>query len=233
LPMAETVKSEKPERPVRPDFLLHICCAPCSPHPIRLLKENYNLTLYFFNPNIHPESEYLLRLEESKKLAEIENIPLIEGDYQPENWIMNTVKYKSEPERGKRCEICIGDRLKETTIKAATLGKNFFGTVLTVSPHKDAVMINRLGNAAAEGLAPEGLALDGLARSGLARSGLARNSVEVMHFEADFKKKDGFKISSHRSKELGFKRQNYCGCVYSLLGAIKVGRAAAYPYRRS
>jgi len=196
----------RPERPGRPDFLLHICCAPCSPHPIRVLKENYNLTLYFYNPNIHPKSEYLLRLAESKKLAEIENIPFMAGDYQPENWMMNTLKYKDEPERGKRCGICIGDRLEETAKKAAALGKKFFGTVLTVSPHKDALMINRLGNAAA---------------GGFARSGL----TEVMHFEADFKKKEGFKISSRISKELGFKRQNYCGCLYSRFEAIRSGRA--------
>ncbi|MFQ5432879.1 MAG: epoxyqueuosine reductase QueH [Nitrospinota bacterium] len=202
--MAETIKSEKPERPVRPGFLLHICCAPCSPHPIRVLKENYNLTLYFYNPNIHPESEYLLRLAESKKLAEIENIPLIAGGYQPEKWITNTLQYKNEPERGKRCEICIGNRLEETAKKAAALGKEIFGTVLTVSPHKDAVMINRLGNAAVKGLNTD--------------------SLEVMHFEADFKKKDGFKISSRISKELGFKRQSYCGCLYSRLEAIQAGR---------
>ena len=214
MPMSGTVENEKPvrpERPARPDFLLHICCAPCSPHPIRVLKENYNLTLYFYNPNIHPESEYLLRLAETKKLAEIENIPLIAGGYQPENWIKTTLKYKGEPERGKRCAICIGGRLQETAKKAADLGKEFFGTVLTVSPHKDAVMINKLGNAAAEGLA----------RSGFARSGL----TEVVHFEADFKKREGFKISSRISRELGFKRQNYCGCVYSRLEAIKAGRA--------
>ena len=205
--MAETVKSEKPERPMQPEFLLHICCAPCSPHPIRELKKEYDLTLYFYNPNIHPESEYQLRLAESEKLAEIENIPLIVGDYQPEKWVMNTLKYKNEPERGKRCEMCIGDRLEETAKKAATLGKQIFGTVLSVSPHKDAVMINMLGKEAADMV--------------------SLDSLEIRHFEADFKKKEGFKISSQISKELGFERQSYCGCLYSRHEAVKAGRATA------
>jgi predicted adenine nucleotide alpha hydrolase (AANH) superfamily ATPase len=196
--MAETVKKGKP------GFLLHICCAPCSPHPIRELKKDYDITLYFYNPNIHPESEYRLRLAESVKLAEIENIPLIVGDYRPEKWVMDTLKFKNEPEGGKRCEICIGDRLEEAAKKAAALGKQIFGTVLTVSPHKDAVMINRLGNAAADTLSPD--------------------SIEVRHFEANFKKKEGFKISSRISKELGFVRQSYCGCLYSRFEAVQAGR---------
>ncbi len=195
------------EKKGKPGFLLHICCAPCSPHPIRELKKDYDITLYFYNPNIHPESEYRLRLAESEKLAEIENIPLIVGNYRPEKWVMNTLKYKNEPERGKRCGICIGDRLEETAKKAATLGKRIFGTVLTVSPHKDAVMINRLGNAAADRL--------------------TLDSIEIRHFEADFKKKEGFKISSRISKELGFVRQSYCGCIYSRFEAGHSGRHRA------
>ena len=185
-------------------LLLHICCAPCSPHPIRLLKEKYDLTLYFYNPNIHPMSEYLLRLAESEKLAKIENIPLVVGEYRRDDWIMNTVQYKDEDERGKRCEICIADRLEETAQKAASLGKEIFGTVLTVSPHKDAVMINRLGKEA--------------------EAALVKGGVDVRHFEADFKKKDGFKISSRISKELGFVRQSYCGCIYSRQEAVRDGR---------
>ena len=188
----------------KPNFLVHVCCAPCSPHPIKLLKDEYTVTLFFYNPNIHPQSEYLFRLAEVEKLAEIENLPLVVGDYKPKSWIMNTVTYKNDPEGGRRCEWCIDDRLSETAQEAARQKAASFGTVLSVSPHKDALLINRLGKGA--------------------ESGLAADGVKISYFEANFKKKDGFKISSQKSREFGFKRQNYCGCVYSRLEAVRVGR---------
>lgn len=179
----------------RDGFLLHLCCAPCSPHPIRKLKKDYSLTLYFYNPNIHPEAEYRLRLEEVEKLAKIENLPLLTGDYDKERWMKMALPFKNEPEKGRRCEACIGDRLEQTARVASEVGAKHFGTVLSVSPHKSAVMINGLGKNAETAVGKEG--------------------TELAFYEADFKKKEGFKISSKIAGELGFIRQDYCGCLFS------------------
>ncbi|GMT42539.1 MAG: hypothetical protein IEMM0002_0950 [bacterium] len=178
-----------------PDFLLHLCCAPCSPHPIDVLKKDYKVTLYFYNPNIYPETEYESRLDEVKKLAVIENLPLITGDYYPDLWIKDKEKLRDEPEKGKRCELCIGDRMMQTARTAARLDMENFGAVLSVSPHKDALMINSLGRKA--------------------QKILNRDGTDIVFFEADWKKKEGFKISSRISRNMGFVRQDYCGCVYS------------------
>jgi len=172
-------------------LLLHLCCAPCAPYPLRLLKEKYDLTLYFYNPNIHPKSEYLFRLKEVEELAKIEGLTLIVGEYKPEEWFEMTKGLESSPERGERCELCISDRMSESGRKASELNIKNFGAVISVSPHKDAMMINRVG-------------VD------------AGREHGVKFYTADFKKKEGFKISSKISKELGFKRQNYCGCSYSV-----------------
>ncbi len=181
-------------------LLLHLCCAPCAPYPLRELKKEFNLTLYFYNPNIHPKKEYLFRLTEVKKLAKIENLPLIEGEYEPEKWLEMTKGLENEPEKGKRCELCVSERMESTAKKAAELKIYRFGAVLSVSPHKDAVMINSAGKKAADG-----------------------QSAEITFYEANFKKKEGFKISSQISGELGFKRQNYCGCTHSLASRKTAG----------
>lgn len=173
-------------------FLLHICCAPCSPHVIRELKKQFDVALYFYNPNIHPLEEYFRRLEEAKKVAVIENIELHTGEYLHEKWAKTAEQWKDEPERGRRCEFCIGDRLDETARKADELGISLFGTVLTLSRLKSAVMINGLGEIAAEKF--EG----------------------VEFFNADWKKRDGFNISAKISGEIGLKRQDYCGCKHSM-----------------
>lgn len=186
----------KPGRNGKRDFLLHVCCAPCSPHPVEVLKKDYRLTLYFYNPNIYPQSEYEKRLGEVEKFSALENLPLLKGDYRPDAWTQKTLKYKNEPEKGKRCDICIGERLLETARMAARLGMENFGAVLSVSPHKDALAINRLGRETQAELESDGL--------------------KITFFEADWKKKNGFKISSRISKERGFAQQDYCGCTYSL-----------------
>jgi predicted adenine nucleotide alpha hydrolase (AANH) superfamily ATPase len=172
-------------------FLLHLCCAPCAPHPLRELKKEFDLTLFYYNPNIHPEAEYLARLDEVKKLAEIEKLPLIVGEYRHEKWFEMTKGLEDEPERGERCRLCISERLEVSARKAKELGIGRFGAVLSVSPHKDVYMINEAGK----------------------RAGSAGG---VEFYEANFKKKEGFKISSKISRELGFERQDYCGCAYSL-----------------
>ncbi len=186
----------EPARSGKQDLLLHVCCAPCSPYPVRILKRDYRLTLYFYNPNIHPQSEQEKRFGEVEKFSAMEELPLVKGDYHPSAWTKKTLKYKNEPEKGKRCELCIGDRLLETGRMAERLGIGNFGAALSVSPHKDALMINRLGMET--------------------QAELESGGIGMTFFQADWKKKNGFKISSGISKELGFARQDYCGCIYSL-----------------
>lgn len=180
----------------RDKFLLHICCAPCAPHPVRVLKETFALTLYFYNPNIHPASEYRARLEEARRFALAEGVPLVEGEYRPREWLKMAAPHRHEPERGKRCALCIGARLGSTARMAATLGAGTFGTVLTISRLKNALMINSLGRAAADALRGAG----------------------VRFHEADWKKREGEKISLRLSAGMGLRRQDYCGCVFSRMG---------------
>lgn len=176
-------------------FLLHVCCAPCAPHPLRTLKKEFALTLYFFNPNIHPKKEYKRRLDETRKLAEAEGVALVEGKYRPAAWLLKARQWKDEPEKGKRCEACIGARMDEAARKAKELGIRRFGTVLSISRRKSSIMVNRMGGLAAK-------KFPGIAFS-----------------EADWKKAHGERFSEKISAEYGFERQNYCGCVYSRIQA--------------
>lgn len=171
-------------------LLLHICCAPDAAYAIEYFGRDYYLIGYFYDPNIHPEEEYRLRLSETKRLSDILSFTLYEGEYDPERWFSITEGMDKEPEGGKRCEICFRMRLERSASFARTMGVDFFSTVLTVSPHKDAKLINRIGREVA------------------GRFGLR-------FLEADLKKKDGFKKSIILSKKYGLYRQNYCGCVYS------------------
>ena len=175
-------------------YLLHVCCAPCSPHPLRTLREQFEVTLYFYNPNIHPETEYQNRLGEVRRLAALEAVPLIVGEYRAEEWLAGAAGWKDEPEKGRRCEFCIGGRLDATARMAAAAGISRFGAALSTSSRKDVKMINRLGNKAAA--AHGGMLFDA----------------------ADWKKREGAKISVRISSQLGFRRQDYCGCIFSKAG---------------
>jgi len=171
-------------------MLLHICCAPDATVVIERLSPEYDLTGYFYNPNIHPKREYYLRLEEMKKLAERLNLQLVWDEYDVDRWFALTRDLKDEPEGGRRCEVCFRMRLERAADYAKANGFDIFTTVLTVSPHKKAEVINRIGEEIA-------------------------NEYEVQFLSANFKKKDGFKRSVELSKKFGLYRQDYCGCVYS------------------
>ncbi|MBN2415738.1 epoxyqueuosine reductase QueH [bacterium] len=174
-----------------PSLLLQACCAPCTTHPYRLLSERYRVTVYFYNPNIHPAAEYEKRLRELERFAGRRRFPLITGPYDAGRWFELTRGLEEEPEGGRRCPICYRMRLEETARLAAERGFDLFTTALSVSPHKNAAAINRIGREIA------------------VESG-------VPFLEADFKKKEGFKISCGISREEGFYRQHYCGCRYSI-----------------
>lgn len=172
-------------------ILLHVCCAPDATHVISVLKENYEPVIFFYNPSIFPDDEYFLRLSEAEKLSKSIGVELLKCSFSPEKWYELVTGFEDEPEGGERCEICFRMRLEETARHAKENSIDIFTTTLTISPHKNSSLINRLGKEA----------------------GL---KYEVEFLEADFKKKDGFKKSIELSKKHGLYRQNYCGCEFSL-----------------
>ena len=171
--------------------LLHICCVGCGAYVAEVLKEDHDVTLYFYNPSIWPVSEYELRRREALNISKDLDLPLLEGDYVHKAWLAKVKGLEQEPEKGRRCHVCYEDRLRATAAKATELNIEYFTTTLTVSPHKDAAKIFELG----EKIAAE-FGLKCIAR--------------------DFKKKDGFKKACDLSHELGLYRQDYCGCEYSM-----------------
>ncbi len=175
----------------KPRMLLHACCAPCSSSVVERLQQQYELTLFYYNPNIHPQSEYQIRCDEIIRWCERIELPLIVSEYDPQVWHYYVKGYEQEPERGERCTLCYRLRLTQTAHRAKQDGYDLFTTVLSISPHKDADRINQLGDELA-------------------------NAVGVDFYQANFKKQGGFQRSLEISKEQGFYRQNYCGCHYSL-----------------
>lgn len=172
-------------------ILVHICCAPDALYVMDILKNDFDISGYFYNPNIHPQKEYKLRLQETKKVARIIDFDFIEEEYDDNRWFKITEKYKQEPEKGRRCDICYAIRLERTARKAAELGFNSFTTVMSLSPWKKADVLNRIGR-------------------------MFASRYKIHFLESNFKKKDGFRKSVELSKQHRLYRQNYCGCLYSM-----------------
>lgn len=175
-------------------LLLHSCCGPCSTSVINSLKDDYKLTIFYYNPNIYPQKEYLKRLEEQKKYIKLsnQNIKVIDGDYTDHTLFESEFTgLEGCPEGGERCKKCIYLRLKKTAEFAKQNGFQIFASTLSVSPHKNANLINELG-----------LKL--------------QQDFNVEYLVSDFKKKDGYLNSIKISKEFGLYRQKYCGCKYSI-----------------
>ena len=179
--------------PVKPmnTILLHTCCACCASYVIPHLQDRYIVKNLFFNPNIHPMEEYNIRLSEMKLVSEHFGTVLEYGKCRPELWNKAVAPYRHLPERSRRCWECYHLRLEETAKKASELGIEFFTTTLSVSPHKIYRKILEAGRIAAE-------------------------KYGIQFHEEDFKKKNGFKLSVEKSRELGLTRQHYCGCILSL-----------------
>ena len=173
------------------EMLVHICCAPDASYGVRALRERFDTTGFFYNPNIHPREEFRKRLRATLDLHEKDPFALVVGAGGEEAWEDAARGKEDEPERGRRCEACVRLRLRETARKAVELGMPAFGTVLTVSPKKDAAMVNRVGREEGE-------------------------LAGVRFAEADLKKGDGYLKSVRASKEMGLYRQRYCGCRYSM-----------------
>ncbi len=181
-----------------PKLLLHSCCGPCSTSVIERLIEHYDITLFFFNPNIVNEEEYLRRIEAQKKVLEglskkanIGKVGWMQANYSPKIFHNNIKGLEKEAEGGKRCKECILLRMEETASKASIHKFDAFATTLTVSPHKDYKMISKIGNFLA-------------------------SKYNVGFLDEDFKKRDGFKRSIELSKKLDLYRQSFCGCKYSV-----------------
>jgi predicted adenine nucleotide alpha hydrolase (AANH) superfamily ATPase len=174
----------------KPRILVHVCCAPDALYVFEVLRDAYAVTGFFTNSNIHPREEYDVRLAEARKVARLMDVPLLEDDYDPEGWLALTAKFKDEPEKGRRCDVCYAVRLARTAARAARDGFDAFTTVMSLSPWKKAAVMNRIG-----------------------RQFAARHGVAFL--AADFKKQDGFKKSVELSRTHGLYRQDYCGCLYS------------------
>jgi predicted adenine nucleotide alpha hydrolase (AANH) superfamily ATPase len=175
---------------MKPKLLLHICCAPCSTHVVEVLREDYDLTGYFYNPNIHPKTEYLKREEEMKRYAGKIGLDLVCAEYDDARWFEMVKGMEDVPEGGERCFLCYRMRLKKAAQYAAEHGYQLVATTLSISPHKNAVKINKIG--------PE-----------------VADNRGLQFYTADFKKKGGFERSVRMSKEAGLYRQSYCGCIFS------------------
>jgi predicted adenine nucleotide alpha hydrolase (AANH) superfamily ATPase len=177
-----------------PRLLLHSCCAPCSSYVIEYLSQYFEITVFYYNPNISMEEEYKKRVAEQqrfiKEFPAKHKVSFIEGDYDT-SVFYNTVKgYEKCKEGGERCFLCYELRLRETARRAVAGEFDYFTTTLTISPLKKSVKLNEIGY---------NLGME----------------YGVGYLLSDFKKKEGYKRSIELSKEYDLYRQNYCGCIYS------------------
>lgn len=170
-------------------LLLHSCCAPCSSSVLEFLMPKIKVTVYYYNPCIMPAEEYEHRLSEQRRLCGILNVPLIEGVYENDRYLSVIKGLEGAPEGGNRCEKCFYMRLKSTALAAKQGGYDYFCTTLTVSPHKNAELINTIGNEVSK-------------------------EVGIEFLPSDFKKRNGYLRSIQLSKEYGLYRQVYCGCRF-------------------
>lgn len=178
-----------------PKLLLHSCCAPCSSYVLEYLSQYFEITVFYYNPNIYPPSEYEMRVEEQKRLAGAlpgkYPVKVLEGTYEPERFYRAVKGLEHIPEGGERCFACFKERLSETARLAKELQMDYFTTTLTISPLKNAAKINEI---------EEELAA----------------LYQVESLPSDFKKKNGYQRSIELSREYNLYRQDYCGCVFSL-----------------
>ena len=183
---------------IRPTLFLHSCCAPCSSYVLEYLSEYFDITIFYYNPNISPETEFVKRVREQKRLVNTmplkSEIKVIEGKYDSERFFEIAKGLEKLKEGGERCFKCYRLRLEETALMAKEMGFDYFTTTLSISPHKNAQVLNQIGKELGE-------------------------KYGVNYLFSDFKKKNGYKRSCTLSEEYGLYRQNYCGCIYSKLEA--------------
>ena len=191
LELDKTLKKITAEN-IRPKLLLHACCAPCSSYVLEYLTNYFDITVFFYNPNISPESEYLHRVSEIKRLISemCPSVKFIEGRYEPKKFYEMAKGLENEPERGARCVKCYRMRIEESAVIAKQNNFDYFTTTLSISPQKDSHVLNSIGKEISE-------------------------IYNVPYLYSDFKKKGGYKRSIELSAEFHLYRQNFCGCIYS------------------
>ena len=177
-----------------PTLLIHSCCAPCSSYVLEYLSEYFEITVFYYNPNIYPESEYTKRIVEQQKLIQDMDfkhpVSFMAGEYEKEKFYAMSEGMEHLKEGGARCMKCYELRLSEAAKQAAAGGFDYFTTTLSISPMKNAQKLNEIG----------------------VRVGKEHG---VEYLVSDFKKKNGYKRSVELSKEYGLYRQDYCGCIFS------------------
>lgn len=175
-------------------LLLHSCCAPCSSYCIEYLSQYFIITVFYYNPNLYPDDEYRHRSSEQKRLiGEMKTkypVSYIDENFDSSEFYTAVQGLEKEPEGGMRCKKCFELRLSKTAEKAAQLHFDYFSTTLTISPLKDAQLLNQIGCEMGK-------------------------KYGVLFLPSDFKKKNGYKRSIELSREYGLYRQDYCGCVFS------------------
>lgn len=177
----------------KPTLLLHACCAPCSSAVLEVLHDYFNITLYFYNPNIYPESEFYFRAEELEKLLQkmkLEDVSVLKAEYDNDKFEEITKGLEMLKEGGARCEKCYRLRLEKSVSYAKENGFDYVTTTLSISPHKNAMWLNEIGIELSK-------------------------EYNIKYLCSDFKKGEGYKRSCQLSKEYNLYRQNYCGCIYS------------------
>lgn len=188
--LIQTVSNEK----IVPTLLLHSCCAPCSSYCLEYLSHYFHITIFYYNPNITEFNEYHKRVAEQKRLIKELSvtypIQFLEGDYNPKQFLTLTKGFESLSEGGERCFLCYELRLREAAIIAKKNHFDYFTTTLSISPHKNAMKLNEIGERLS-------------------------NEYKISYLPSDFKKKNGYKRSIELSKEHNLYRQNYCGCIFS------------------
>ena len=188
----EIIKSIKEGE--KPSLLLHACCAPCSSYCVEYLSQYFDITLYFYNPNMDSSSEYKKRFLEFEKITErFKDVKVIYEEYSPKDFAEKIVGYEDCKEGGDRCTICYRLRLEKSMYYALEHNYDYFASTLSISPYKDAVRLNSIGEEIAKG-------------------------KNIKYLVNDFKKRGGYKRSTELSAEMGLYRQNFCGCVYSKKG---------------
>lgn len=181
----------------KPSLLLHVCCAPCSSACLEVLNDWFNVTLLFYNPNIHPQEEYFKRkLELTNFVATLNKknphseIKILNIEYDPNEFFDNVKGLEKEKEGGKRCKKCFEIRLSKTAEICKKKGYDYFTTTLTLSPYKNSELLNQIGKE-------------------------MQDRFNKPYLFSDFKKNDGYKKSIEFSKQYDLYRQDYCGCVFS------------------
>lgn len=197
----EKIIEENEKKGIVPTLFLHACCAPCSSYCLEYLARYFEITVFYYNPNISPEQEYRKRVDELECLIGRQEellrdlrvrypIRFQEGKYDPERFYEMAKGMEELPEGGERCFACYELRLRAAAEEAARGGYDWYTTTLSISPHKNAQKLNEIGERLGE-------------------------EYGISHLPSDFKKKNGYRRSCELSREFGLYRQDYCGCVFS------------------